>query len=817
MTLSTYVSNMRLLTGVILLVFTAAAWGQPSGEVESIGFNNLYRPGGWTPMVVRIRPNAAPSGTYQIQVKQRDLDNDIAVFTRNITLTGSTEGGSRDQRFWMYFIAQPTNKGLPSLREGATLKEIQELIEVYLCEESGKQITQLPITSVPETLDINPGGFGGRRGCRLVLVVNDGNSRITWDEYRSGFEQPDSLRGVLEDVIFQPLRVRELPESALAYDAVDAVLWLDSDPAQLKADGGQREQALETWIRGGGHLVVGQGRNWQQNLAFGDWLPVDLEGTTTRDDPDPLRTLAYSTRGRWTRTPPELPSWDALKGPFSIAVASPREGAIVDQWTTLPNDKTRRPFIARRLMGCGAVSWMAQDPGDPTFSGATKRGWLNVWDHVFDWRNDSFAGAQISDEVKTTYQQANGVDFGIGLAKNLEEKGTIGLYITLAVVFFVLYWLAAGPGVFLYLVGKRRTHLSWFGYAAIALVATLITVGMVKLLLRGPPKMKHLSIVRGERGDVGQVLSRFGLYIPRDGDQEIELAKAPTAAGVSAISALPVHPAHGDRNVDTAGKISYVVPVRDASSDTPAAVTVPYRSSSKQFESRWTGNLEGKIEGSATVGRGFADIEGRLTNGTNRDLKDVYIAYKAVRDSRSEDWMFYLPEWKAGITIDLQQETRRGVDGAITPLVGTEGNLPGRGKVLLGQISSDWADFWMTDLRGLAQLSDTPWEDQGRIPRMIPILSFFDRLPPARVPPDNSRSRVELLRRGGRMLNLSSALAAGGLVVIGETNDAPLPVGLKVDGDDVEGTGRIVYQFVLPTKRKALEEDESVEATTRPN
>src|SRR5262245_42427246 len=80
----TYSHPMRdRLAGAIFLLFCATvALAQPTGDIESIGFGGgAYRPGCWTPMVLKISPNNAPSGTYQIQVKQRDEDNDVAIFT----------------------------------------------------------------------------------------------------------------------------------------------------------------------------------------------------------------------------------------------------------------------------------------------------------------------------------------------------------------------------------------------------------------------------------------------------------------------------------------------------------------------------------------------------------------------------------------------------------------------------------------------------------------------------------------------------------------------------------------------------------------
>ena len=801
----------------IFAVITLLALGagplaaQPVGEVESIGFNNVYRPGCWTPMVVRIRPNAAPTGTYQLQVKQRDLDNDIAVFTRPISLTGAAQGGAREQRFWMYFIPQPVNKGLPDTRAGATLKDFQEAIEVYLCDETGRQLTQLPVTAPVESLDPPVGIMDSDRGARLLLAVNEGNSRPAWDEYRAGLDQRDKLLGVTENLVLMPVRPRDLPEHPLAYESVDAVVWFDADPAALQSDGGLRRRAMEDWVRRGGHLVICQSPNWQPALAFGDLLPVELEGGATRPEPEPLRSIALSGRRGVARAQ----AWDALPGPFRLTRATPRPDALVDVWMELPPSDEfaggRRPYIARRVYGCGAVTWVAQDLGDPALTLAARTGWVNVWDRVLDLRNDPVAGDAIDPDDERVYPVGGGVDLGAWLNVGLESSARVGLFIALAVVFFVVYWLVAGPGLFFFLLSRRRTHLSWFAFAATALAATLLTVGVVRLVLRGPPSVNHRSVVRAGTG-AGMTIARFGLYIPRDGNQTLALAPAPSAdgapAGIATLAALPRHPAHLRGELGTAGKLSYTVPIADVTDTAAAELTVPYRSTLKQFQAWQAGQgPRGRIEGFATVDptvRG--DIGGTLTNGTGVDLRDAYVAYKVQRGGRGEDWMIYLPRWPAGVSLDLSRE--RQALGVSALVGGTDsGSVPGNNRALFGQIGTDWLDYWQRDLRGLLQMGEAQWDDPpGRAPRALPMLSFFDRLPPVRAPLTGAGTRFELLRRGARWMDLSPALAAGAVVVVAHGVEpggtpSPLPLGLKVEGDDVPGVGTTVYQFVVPTVR----------------
>src|SRR5438874_9493904 len=102
----------RLLAGIFcflcsVLIPLAPALAETKGEVESIGFQGLYRPNCHIPMLVRVQ--ADKSGTYQIRVVQEDMDRDQQLFTdQQVSLTGSEDGKGVEQRFWLYFIPQPT-------------------------------------------------------------------------------------------------------------------------------------------------------------------------------------------------------------------------------------------------------------------------------------------------------------------------------------------------------------------------------------------------------------------------------------------------------------------------------------------------------------------------------------------------------------------------------------------------------------------------------------------------------------------------------------------------------------------------------------
>ena len=134
------------LAGFLLLLLPTLALAQARGEVESIGFQGLYRPGCWTPMVVKLVPTTGGNFTGRIEVIQEDLDRDQVIFTRQISLSGNPPNGSPvEQRFWMYFMPQP-KKGEGELNESVNIDKLTDIVKVRLCSDSGKELVKLPMT-----------------------------------------------------------------------------------------------------------------------------------------------------------------------------------------------------------------------------------------------------------------------------------------------------------------------------------------------------------------------------------------------------------------------------------------------------------------------------------------------------------------------------------------------------------------------------------------------------------------------------------------------------------------------------------------------
>jgi hypothetical protein len=778
------------LAGLIILILSSSAWGQASGEVETIGFQNHYRPDAWTPMIVRLTPETGVTSFYKLQVRQEDGDFDRVLYERTISLTGNEEGRpARQQRFFMYFIPKSTRSagsppGLPDSKDPGSLRELQSQLKVFLCENKpdGKQLAQITVTSSITNVE-PPRGFRDGRSTKFILVVRDPDkgSQAHFREYADAV-------GISEDIVMVPVRVDELPDLAIGLQGVDAILWLNADPVPPNI-GDEKVPVLRDYVRSGGRLVICQMPDWQKSIAFGDLLPVTfprwdggVQGMVPRPNIDgPLR--------EWTR--PERDDardpWGRIRGPIPMAAAQAKPGAIVDAWLDWPEGSgvpEKTPYLVRQVYGLGSVTWVAHDLGAPELAGQVTTGWYRVWDQVFDWAHDTriFTGNPERDRPLELLYGSSAPLITDFLGTSMEHTRTGAFLIGVAAVFFVVYWLAAGPGTYLFLVSKKKSSASWFAFAVAAIVATALTILVVRLVLRGPPQAKHFSIVKFAPNQPVNIDTYLGLYIPRDGYQSVRLTD--TAPGhISYVIPYANHPRLvGPSQESFPAYMEYSVPVPESQSDVMPAIEVPYRSTSKKLQARWVGETRQQIEGAdlKLMGAQNGYLEGLLINATGHDLQHVYLAFRMPNSrGENEDWILYRPDWKNGERLDLRQEFTRPAF-----LRHPDRTPEGEAKVIgrISQGAREWREYWFRDLRHNANRFH---DRDRRIPRDLPVLSFYDRILPMRRPA--AGDRIDILRYGARGLDVSDALSAGALVVLAESH-GPVPA-------------PIFYQAVFPLDR----------------
>jgi hypothetical protein len=815
--------------GLLILALPAAAFAQARGQVLILGFNNHYRPDCWTPMLVQLTSQSADSQVYQIQVEQEDLDFDKVIYTQTVTLGGNVEGRPQTtENFWCFFKPKPVNYGLPDATDSTkTLASLNSELKVFLCDKDGKQLATLPMTATILNIDPIHSAIGdSSRGRRLILFVSDGTDQPEISDYSHQV-------GVLQDVDPIVVTPRDLPSNVIGYEAVDTIVWMDADANFLTS--GTHTPSLEAllqWVRQGGHLVVCQPAEAVKVKPFQEILPVggQIEGqwtipTVDRKDLEILNRLAHPTL--------DQDPWPGDLGTFKVAKVPALAGSKVEEWMSWTDDSgqtTFTPWLARKGVGLGAVTWVAQDLGNAALTKRAKVGWRYVWDRVFDWNDPP----DVREDYKPTADKQDlwpvadkAIDIGtIFNTKGMDMPSTAAALLAIAGFFFVVYWAVAGPGLFLVLAAKKKAYLSWFLFGATAVAATFLTAILVRLVVRGPPQLAHVSVVRYASGEpTGVIDSRFGLYIREDGPKTISMSDA-APHEVSYVTPFSMPPQYAQDTKELPAYLKYEIPVPDAvDSSSEVTVSIPYRSTLKKLQAHWVGEVKSTVDAvqDAPVKLdGNNQLVGTLMNNTGSDLEHVFLGLKRPRfaDSTStsvtdDTIIIYVEKWAKGtpLKLDGMLESKHwmniddpdshkhplGPDEVFGTMGGTFTN-PGA-----------WSSYWRN------KNDDLPndWDDA------LPMLTYFDQLPPWEWRQD-SQKRFEFRRYGARELDLTAALSAGSLVICARAgNDKdmtsnPIPVPLTVSDSPVTGEGTVIYQFVVPVDRSAVSGMPTTQPTTKP-
>ncbi len=789
------------------------AWAGPTGSVVGFGWNNAMRGNAWVMARTTIDPGDLPSGRYQLLVSQTDMDGDTVDYVTPVTLTSG-----RIQESVGYFMPRSGRnpQGFAGLVTtsgggGAALADLNRLLKVYLCTAGGQTICVLPVTAPPQILEA-PGRVN--RGQRLVVVVRSGGGPLPSGDYAGAI-------GIHEESQWVGVTPESMPTDLRPYDGVDAVVWANGGPPDRSQPGGEATyQALMKYVEGGGRLIVLQSAQWQLTASWGDVLPVRLvqnkrgDALLPRGDSKPLADIGKSI-SRNGRDDPQR--FSNLPPGQLVALAVPLPNALIEQWVTwagIDDVPQRTAWLARRPWGSGVVTYVAQDLLDRRLIESQANGWSTVWNQIFDLREDPTQLTKDADNdfAKVLEPSTGGYDLGQPVVAAMEMPGRVAGLLVIVLGFFIAYWLVAGPGLYLLLRQRDKLEWSWFGFGVVAGVATLFTLGVAQLILRGHAEMSQFSVVKIAADGSTTVHSRIGLYVPRDGRQRIDL---PGAQGdVSWVTPF-VEPLIYQRNREFHGaRDRYTVATISPAGGSPEVI-VPYRSTLKRFSMEWRGRLESRISGQpaiAPLGRpGAPTLSGILSNNSGENLLNVYLVWKSADNTSDE--IVYLPGWPAGQSIRLELVTNHDKDSLTKLIDSGTGDVPGNGnRALQGRLMSidkqqGWEQWFFSRARGtLTSIGDvgaSDWSDQA--PQSLPMLSIFDRLPVMRFKPSSSNrsTRVDLLRREGRFADGSAVVAAGQLLVVAETRDRPLPVKMLVNGNEMKGNGRVLWEWALPLDRSA--------------
>lgn len=850
---ATYSSCRTVLAWLVcamVLALPGVAWGVVTGSVVLVGYEDTFRPGCWVSLTVSLRAESGDSGTYQVRVEQEDGDRDLISFVRTVTLTGTNSGSGVGQKFTTYFLPQGVNNGKSRGLSTTDLGTLKNQLRVYLCDARGNRLSKLEFGSKLTSLEEPSSG----RHSRLVLCVKDKYG----GDLRCGPDlKNDALLGVNEEISAISVDRSSLPASTLGYDMVDAVIWAAGRPPDVNLATEERQyRALRQWVSGGGKLVILQNEDWRLTEAWGDMLPVtypkfgSVQGVRNRTDANLLTDL-IATRKRFT--PVEKSQWDRLRGPFPTGLVRAKEGAATemeigwDDTDLSPGGSGAKrslmtPWLVRMGVGAGCVTYVAQDLTSPRLPVSSPSGWPIIWSRVLDLRYDPYVVAAKGEDEERAFFDKSDTKYNLGaiVYSRMNHSATAGVLVVVALGFFIVYWLAAGIVSWVVLVARRKREWAWLAFAGVACGATVVTLVVVRGVLRGPPELHHFTLVRvvqagvgAEKGEGGTLVeSRVGLYVKRDGRVRIEVP-AGNPEGVSLVTPYAFHPREGDELDDSPPFQKYEVEVPDASGDRAPSIEMPFRSTMKRVQVSWRGDLKREGSGSSEAGEGLVGLSGSaavaqapntllsgtLLNASGRKLKNVVFAFRGNKDlTPGLDRVVFLPEWQDGAQLKLEDVTTIGRNGKLKLLLADTGK--GDGSVyapengdsvygLIGQVGrpAEWARWLRNPIRANVGGGENTLDDAGNaVPRGYMLLSLFDRLPflanTDKSANAESYTRAEMLRVNARFVDISAAVSAGRLVVLAQSDNSPMPLPMAVDGDTIPGSGVTLYQFVLPLDRK---------------
>jgi hypothetical protein len=456
----------KILPFLFLLLFSTTLWAPPALAQEDdeqnapgltlsakAGFDGLYKSQFWLPVQINVANNGpAVEGEIRI-VTGSTISNDELVYTAPVSLP--TQSNKRIT----LFIA---------VNSGTTAYTVD------LVDEDGNGVART------RTNTLSMQGFD-----ELIYgVVSPDPGELTFLE---------NVSGKRSDAAVAFLDVTDLPTVPAAWNALDVLIFNDVDSGELTAD---QLTALKAWVSTGGQLVITGGPGWQKTTAaFGDILPVNLNGSESADD---LPALSGAIG---------LPFRDA--GPYLLAASSLRSGEMVYHEEGLP-------ILAWHSWGRGAVHFLALDPKLAP---------------LLDWDGSETLFNEIVQHVPDLPLWAVGIQNGYSAGTAVGSLPSLALPSAgTLMVFLLIYVLAIGPVNYMVLKRLNRRELAWVSIPVLVLFFT-ITAYITGFQLKGNNIIiNQMNVAYGQvGGEQLRVQSLVGLYSPRRASYDL-IFPADTAA-----------------------------------------------------------------------------------------------------------------------------------------------------------------------------------------------------------------------------------------------------------------------------------------------
>ena len=567
------------------------------GDVSAVGFRSsktagtrfVVRSGQWVPIQVQLTVQGSATFQGQLRYEAPDLDGDLVAY-RETPVTATFDAGVK--RAWVYAVWPYDPSGMRGPGTVDVLTDDGVLVNRLAVPDfdtlSNDTLLILDISAQPVT--------------RLRMLQTQ-----DWSTLDDGF----GSRPYYRNVLVAAMPVEELPDRWFGLESVDVVVWDEPDPAR---PGIAQLEALRQWVENGGQLVVGLGQSWSavRQSALAELLPLQTPVADSGSQRERGATLAVEVLEQF---------FDKLvaarvrrfPGPIAVAAAEARPGALRTFRSQVPGGDVI-DLIATQWVGSGRVTAVAAGLKDLTQVAV----------------NDAFY-AQLFDLHPTTEKfreaELNSLQMTMGLSgprslyddvvQPISLAGWSSVLVLAAFAFVVAYIGVATLVSWWWLRRHTLTTLSWTVFAAIAVVASALSLGTVSLLHGVSRGVRALNLVDLEAGSrAARATCYFGYTSPLRGAVDLSLA------------------GEGDflRPLATGRKGSsyYATPQRyNALAGSALLQGTPIRATLKQLEGFWQGELDGSIRAELTADRRSGEIlaSSWIQNDLPVNLNGGYLLY----------------------------------------------------------------------------------------------------------------------------------------------------------------------------------------------
>ncbi len=742
-----------------------------SVEIDQFGVGNQWRSGEVTPIQVSISTDGNQPIAAWVEWNVPDADGDLVAWGRQVTLTPGAKTTT-----WLYapLRAWDGDSTTWTLRVKSWDGEPQELLTSRQFSPQITNATQIP-----------------RISANFIVC---GTSRVGLQDYQPLVPLDCKHESTL---IASGITPNDLPDQWIALQSIDALIWSNA-PTQLSLT---QASALTEWVYRGGHFIVilpNAGDPW----ATGTESPV-------------LPELMVNVRT--TRRSVPLMMLDGLIGDLvgtpaidvtiqSFGDAQSFRDAQEIPLMTLPSGEV---IAMQRSFGFGAVTYIGVDIGSGRLSSLGLPQTDRFWNRIFGKREDAPSRTTIDlmredERLSQHYPIETTLSLSAIAATSIAMSTTAGGRLGMVLLLIALYWIIGCPlGHYgLKLLNKKRW--SWMVFLGVATLFTLSTLFFASNKSEVEHPISHFSIIDHVYGVEGQRVQGWcSVFLPEFGETPIELT------GDSNSVLMPWTPPDISMTPSFFDRSDVTVNI----SKPPHSFLQPSRATTAMFDYNWIGgitrepfnallrtNPQDPIEVSQKRNNSLQRLSGEIINQSAMHLHDVTVIWvtdqqlpaprKDVQDGMMMDWTdinesgkplnkgysWRISELQPGELLDLQ---RLPIEhGASLE------------RSLINRYVNKKANYETI-------------QEFGTRKKYLEMLSMYSHLEPQKYQrvqgSKQSPTSHKVLRNSGRSMDFGEWFGKPCIIVIGYYYACPIPVPLRVDGNDsLDSSGLTMMRWVYP-------------------